>query len=151
MPPEAPPRNSGPLVWLFGLLAIGGAALLGLPRLQEQPAKTAEEAKPSANPAASKPLEVLTDYLRAKAEVPDKGASVRLDKWLWAARFYRTRALAVAAIEAGHVRVNGERAKPSREVAVGERIEVRTSSDRWTIGVRALANRRGPAAAARAV
>jgi ribosomal 50S subunit-recycling heat shock protein len=49
------------------------------------------------------------------------------------------------------VKVNGERAKPSREVAVGERIEVRTSSDRWTIDVRALADRRGPAAAARAV
>ena len=47
------------------------------------------------------------------------------------------------------MKVNGERAKPSREVAVGERVEVRTSSDRWTIDVRALADRRGPAAAAR--
>jgi ribosome-associated heat shock protein Hsp15 len=47
--------------------------------------------------------------------------------------------------------VNGERAKPSREVAVGERVEVRTSAERWTVDVRALADRRGPAAAARAL
>ena len=76
---------------------------------------------------------------------------VRIDKWLWAARFFKTRSAATDAVAGGHVKVNGERAKPSREVAVGERIEVRTSSDRWTIGVRALADRRGPAAAARAV
>jgi ribosome-associated heat shock protein Hsp15 len=78
---------------------------------------------------------------------------VRIDKWLWAARFFNTRSAATDAdaVAGGHVKVNGERAKPSREVAVGERIEVRTSSDRWTIDVRALADRRGPAAAARAV
>jgi ribosome-associated heat shock protein Hsp15 len=76
---------------------------------------------------------------------------VRIDKWLWAARFFKTRSAATDAVAGGHVKVNGERAKPSREVAVGERIEVRTSSDRWTINVRALADRRGPAAAARAV
>lgn len=76
---------------------------------------------------------------------------VRIDKWLWAARFFKTRSAATDAVAGGHVKVNDERAKPSREVAVGERIEVRTSSDRWTIDVRALADRRGPAAAARAV
>jgi ribosome-associated heat shock protein Hsp15 len=76
---------------------------------------------------------------------------VRIDKWLWAARFFKTRSAATDAVAGGHVKVNGERAKPSREVAVGERIEVRTSSDRWTIDARALADQRGPAAAARAV
>jgi ribosome-associated heat shock protein Hsp15 len=76
---------------------------------------------------------------------------VRIDKWLWAARFFKTRSAATDAVADGHVKVNGERAKPSREVAVGERIEVRTSSDRWTIDVRALAGLRGPAAAARGV
>ena len=76
---------------------------------------------------------------------------VRIDKWLWAARFFKTRSAATDAVAGGRVMVNGERATPSREVAVGERIEVRTSSDRWTIDVRALADRRGPAAAARAV
>ncbi len=74
---------------------------------------------------------------------------VRVDKWLWAARFFKTRSAATDAVAGGHVKVNGERAKPSREVAAGDRIEVRTSADRWTVDVRALAERRGSAAAAR--
>ena len=76
---------------------------------------------------------------------------VRIDKWLWAARFFKTRTAATEAVAGGHVKVNGERAKPSREVVVGERVEVRTSTERWTVDVRALAERRGSAAAARAL
>ena len=76
---------------------------------------------------------------------------VRIDKWLWAARFFKTRSAATDAVAGGHVKVNGERAKPSREVAVGERVDVRKSAERWTIDVRALADRRGTAAVARAV
>src|SRR4249919_43425 len=74
---------------------------------------------------------------------------VRIDKWLWAARFFKTRSAATEAVAGGHVRVNGDRAKPSREIGVGERVEVRTSAERWTVDVRALADRRGSAAAAR--
>ena len=74
---------------------------------------------------------------------------VRIDKWLWAARFFKTRSAATDAVAGGHVKVNGARAKPSREVGVGDRVEVRTSAERWTVDVRALADRRGTAAAAR--
>lgn len=74
---------------------------------------------------------------------------VRIDKWLWAARFFKTRSAATDAVAGGHVKVDGERAKPSREVAVGDRLEIRRNQQRWTVDVRALADRRGPAAAAR--
>jgi ribosome-associated heat shock protein Hsp15 len=74
---------------------------------------------------------------------------VRIDKWLWAARFFKTRSAATDAVAGGHVKVNGERAKPSRDVVVGDRVEVRTTAERFTVDVRALAERRGPAAAAR--
>ena len=76
---------------------------------------------------------------------------VRIDKWLWAARFFKTRSAATDAVAGGHVRVNGARAKPSREVAVGDRLEIRRSAQEWTVHVRALADRRGPATAAAAL
>ena len=74
---------------------------------------------------------------------------MRLDKWLWAARFYRTRSLAQQAIEVGRVRLEGERIKPSREVKPGDRLAIRVQDEDWEIAVRALSERRGPAAAAR--
>lgn len=70
---------------------------------------------------------------------------IRIDKWLWAARFYRTRTLAVAAVESGQVRVNGERAKPARSVHVGETVDIRKNSIAWVVEVTALADRRGSA------
>ena len=76
---------------------------------------------------------------------------VRVDKWLWAARFFKTRSAATDAVAGGRVKVNRERAKASREIAVGERVEVRTSTEQWTVDVLALADRRGPAATARAL
>jgi ribosome-associated heat shock protein Hsp15 len=75
-------------------------------------------------------------------------ASVRLDKWLWAARFYRTRALAVAAIEAGHVRVNGERAKPSHPIRTTSLVRVRKEALTFDVEVSDVSERRGSAAVA---
>lgn len=70
-----------------------------------------------------------------KAEDDDK---VRLDKWLWAARFYKTRALAKAAIESGKVHCRGERCKPSKEPHIGDEIQVRVGLEEKTVVVQAL-------------
>ncbi|MBH3458673.1 MULTISPECIES: RNA-binding S4 domain-containing protein [Pseudomonas] len=70
-----------------------------------------------------------------KAEDDDK---VRLDKWLWAARFYKTRALAKAAIESGKVHCRGERCKPGKEPRVGDEFVLRTGFDEKTVVVKAL-------------
>lgn len=75
--------------------------------------------------------------------------TTRLDKWLWTARFYRSRALAVTAIKGGHVRVNGERTKPSRPVRVGDLLDITRGSYRWEITVEGITERRGPASEAR--
>jgi len=70
---------------------------------------------------------------------------VRIDKWLWAARFSKTRGAATEAVLGGHVEVGGERVKPSKEVRVGDTVEVSRGQVRWTVVVGALADRRGPA------
>lgn len=72
-------------------------------------------------------------------------ATVRLDLWLWAARFYKTRALAKHAIETGKVDVGGQRAKPSRSVRVGDALVVVRGDERFEIEVAALGDVRGPA------
>jgi ribosome-associated heat shock protein Hsp15 len=73
----------------------------------------------------------------------------RIDRWLWAARFTKTRGLASEAVSGGHVRVNGERVKPAREVGAGDVIEVRIGETVWTVVVCGVAERRGPAKVAR--
>jgi ribosome-associated heat shock protein Hsp15 len=73
---------------------------------------------------------------------------VRLDKWLWAARFFKTRALAAEAVEGGKVQVNGDRPKRARPLQVGDEIRVRLGPYEHTIAVRALSARRGPASEA---
>ncbi len=72
----------------------------------------------------------------------------RLDKWLWAARFFKTRGLAASAIDGGKVLVNGERAKRSRRLAPGDRLQVRLGPYQHVVTVRTLSNRRGPASSA---
>ncbi|WP_417909300.1 RNA-binding S4 domain-containing protein [Candidatus Electronema sp. PJ] len=70
---------------------------------------------------------------------------VRIDKWLWAARFFKTRALASAAVSGGHVQVGGSRVKPSRNVQVGNRLQIKRGEEVFEIDVLALSERRGPA------
>ena len=70
---------------------------------------------------------------------------MRLDKWLWAARFFKTRGLAQRAIAAGQVKLNDERVKPAHDVKVGEALSIRKEDLEWKILVRALSERRGPA------
>lgn len=77
---------------------------------------------------------------------PDK---VRIDKWLWAARFYKTRSLAKSALEGGKVRVDGQRSKPSREISVGTKLSIRQGWDEKTVLVKQLSvQRRGAPEAA---
>lgn len=81
----------------------------------------------------------------APPKLADDNGRVRLDKWLWAARLYKTRSLAAQAIEAGHVRVEGQRCKPAREARLGERLEVTRGHERMELVIRVLASLRGPA------
>jgi len=73
---------------------------------------------------------------------------VRLDKWLWAARFFKTRAQAAEAVNAGKVLLAGERVKPARLVAIGDCYRIRKEAEEYTVAVRALSARRGPASEA---
>lgn len=70
---------------------------------------------------------------------------VRLDKWLWAARFFKTRPLAVEGIEGGKVRVNDERVKRAKQIQSGDRVEIRLGPYLHSVVVRGLSERRGPA------
>ena len=74
--------------------------------------------------------------------------SVRIDKWLWAARFFKTRALASKACDLGRIHSNGHEAKPAREVHVGDMLDVRNEGGEFRIEVLELSEMRGPAAVA---
>lgn len=74
---------------------------------------------------------------------------VRLDKWLWAARFYKTRALAAEAVDGGKVDVNGDRAKRAKQLQVGDEVRLRQGPVEWVLVVRDVAGRRGSAEIAR--
>jgi ribosome-associated heat shock protein Hsp15 len=79
------------------------------------------------------------------------GERVRLDKWLWAARFFKTRSLATEAVAGGKVQVNGDRAKPAKPLQAGDEVRLRQGPYEYCLLVRALAERRGSAAAAAAL
>lgn len=70
---------------------------------------------------------------------------VRLDKWLWAARFFKTRSLATTAVNGGKVHVNDQRVKPSRAISVGDRLTVQRGLERYEIVIDGLSEKRGPA------
>jgi len=77
--------------------------------------------------------------------------SLRIDKWLWAARFFKTRALASKACDLGRILFNGHEAKPAREVRVGDKLAVKNEGGEFQIEVLALSQMRGPAAVAQAL
>jgi ribosome-associated heat shock protein Hsp15 len=75
--------------------------------------------------------------------------SVRIDKWLWAARFFKTRSMAADAVDRGRVRIDGEPVKPARSVKVNDKLMIDNGSDRWEVIVAAISDKRGPAPVAR--
>jgi ribosome-associated heat shock protein Hsp15 len=70
---------------------------------------------------------------------------IRLDKWLWAARFFKTRSLAAEAISGGKIHVNGDRVKPARAVKIGDALTIRRGRDEYVVIVQGLSEKRGPA------
>ncbi|MDH4283844.1 MAG: RNA-binding S4 domain-containing protein [Gallionellaceae bacterium] len=70
---------------------------------------------------------------------------LRIDKWLWATRFFKTRSLAADAVETGKALVNGVRAKPAKTIAIGDMLEIRAGKFRYEVEVLALSSQRGPA------
>lgn len=74
---------------------------------------------------------------------------IRIDKWLWAARFFKTRSLATDAISGGKIKLNGTASKPAREVKIGDRLDIFNGDTRWEITILGLSDKRGPASAAR--
>lgn len=74
--------------------------------------------------------------------------TVRIDKWLWAARFFKTRSLATAAVDNGKVQLNGDRIKPARSVRAGDTLEIDNGATEWQVVVRNLSDVRGSASVA---
>ena len=81
--------------------------------------------------------------------VPDR--KIRIDKWLWAARFFKTRSLAAKACELGRIEANEMQAKPSREIRVGDTLKIKNEGGEYNVEVLALSEMRGPAATAQAL
>jgi ribosome-associated heat shock protein Hsp15 len=75
----------------------------------------------------------------------DAGARLRIDKWLWAARFFKTRSLASDAVEKGRVRIGGANVKPSKDVRVGDLVEIEIEHVLWQVNVLGICEVRGPA------
>lgn len=74
--------------------------------------------------------------------------SIRIDKWLWAARFFKTRSMATDAVDSGKVRLNGDRVKPARSIKAGDTLQIDNGSTEWEVVVHGLADKRGSASIA---
>ncbi|HET9454866.1 MAG TPA: RNA-binding S4 domain-containing protein [Gemmatimonadaceae bacterium] len=81
----------------------------------------------------------------------DSSDKVRIDKWLWAARFYKTRSLATDAVDGGKIQLNGESVKPAKTVKIGDEVRIRTGPYEYVVLVQGLAERRGSPAVAQAL
>ena len=79
------------------------------------------------------------------SEQPQPAHGVRIDRWLWAARFFKTRSLAKQAVEGGKVHLDGHRAKPAKEVRIGQRLTIRRGDTQTTVIIAELSEQRGPA------
>ena len=80
----------------------------------------------------------------------ERGAQLRIDRWLWCARFFKSRSAAAAAVRAGHVRLNGRRVKPAHDVKLGDVLEIERSVSECEVTVMAIPARRGPSGEAQA-
>ena len=80
-----------------------------------------------------------------KSNLPENAQSMRIDKWVWAARFFKTRSIAKNAIEGGKVHIDGERVKVSREVRIGMQLTIAQGLEKKTVVIKALSDVRGPA------
>ena len=76
-------------------------------------------------------------------------SGIRIDKWLWAARFFKTRSLATDAVSGGKIRLNGAPTKPAHDVKIGDKLDVFNGETRWSVVIQALAEKRGSATEAR--
>ncbi len=84
----------------------------------------------------------------SKKSAPQNSDNIRIDKWLWAARFYKTRSLATEAVKGGKVHLNDQRVKPSHTVDIGHSIRIKKESIEQTVIIKALSEKRGPATVA---
>jgi ribosome-associated heat shock protein Hsp15 len=95
------------------------------------------------------PLERLIEPRRHVVTKDPSAVAVRVDKWLWAARFFKTRSAAQKAIEGGKVKLNGDRTKPAKDVRVGDTLSIHIGAYDWHVSVLQLSEQRGPAPVAR--
>lgn len=125
---QTEPRHNGPL---------------GRPALQVRDLRARSHKIPSAH--FLHPDSTLESLIRRGGRDAVESQSLRVDRWLWCARFFKTRSIAAEAVKGGHVRVNGQRAKPARDVKVGDTLMIVHGDVEREVTVAGIPARRGPA------